>query len=109
MKHYRPERVGSLIEKELGKILQKEVETENALVTITSAEVSKDLESAKVWISIYPFEKAVNIVKSLQKACGRFQRLLNKKLNIKPMPRIEFEIDRGPERAAGVERALLKK
>jgi ribosome-binding factor A len=38
---------------------------------------------------------------------GNLQHLLNKKMNIRPMPRISFEIDGGLENAAKVEKALL--
>ncbi|HEY4475329.1 MAG TPA: ribosome-binding factor A [Candidatus Paceibacterota bacterium] len=107
MKFYRSDRVSSLIEKELGMLLIKEIETPGALITITAVEVQRKMERAVVKFSVIPSEKAPEVLKILGKAAGRLQFMLSRKLNIKPMPKIVFEIDRGPENAAQVEKALL--
>jgi ribosome-binding factor A len=109
MKYFRAERVSDLIQEELNKIILKEVETPGALLTITEVDVSKDLEGAIVKFSVYPSEKAESILKILNRRAGHLQYLLMKKINIKPMPKISFKIDYGPEKAAGVEKALLNK
>ena len=108
MKH-RSERVGALITEELSKIILKEVETPGTLLTITETDVSKDLTSAVVKFSAWPSEKSGEFLKILEKRRPYLQHLLLKKLNIKPMPQISFKIDRGPEKAAEVEKALLNK
>lgn len=109
MKYFRFERVSKLIGKELNKIILKEVEFSGSLVTITTVEVSKDLDRAIVKASIIPTENSEEALKALNKNRPRLQYLLMKKINIKPMPQISFEIDYGPERAARVERALMEK
>lgn len=107
MKH-RPERVSSLIIAELNKILLREIEIPGVLITITSAEVLKDLSQAVVKFSVYPSEKAESVLKILQKMRKHFQFILLRKMNIKPMPQISFKIDKGPEKAAIVEKRLLE-
>lgn len=108
MKH-RPERVSNLITVELGKILLEEVETPSGvLLTITSVEVSKDLEHANIKVSVYPSEQAEKLFKILQKKQGELQFILSRKLNIRPMPRILFQLDFGMEKAARVEKKLLE-
>src|SRR5690242_18323153 len=109
MRFFRSERVESLIEKQLGLILEREVEFGGALVTITGVEVDKKLDHAKVLVSVIPSENASKAMIQLEHTAGHLQHLLMKKINIKPMPRIVFELDRGPENAANVEKALLKK
>ena len=109
MKYFRFERVGSLIQGELNKIILKEIETPGILITITQVEVAKDLESAIVYFSAIPSVKAEEALEILEKNRVHLQYLLMKKLNIKPMPKIFFKIDRGPEKAAQVEKALLDK
>lgn len=106
--NHRPERVGKLIREELSKIIARELEFENVLATITEVEVDRKLEIAKTRISVWPIEKTKDVLKTLNKTRNLFQTALFKKLNIRPMPRIQFEIDRGPEHAAGVEKALLE-
>jgi ribosome-binding factor A len=109
MKFFRSERVSSLIQEELNKLILKEIDISGALVTITRIEVAKNLERAIVNFSVIPSDKAERTLEVLQKNRSHLQRLLNKKINIRPMPEISFKIDYGPEKAAGVERALLNK
>jgi len=110
MKTHRPLRVGNLIQEELGKILLKELDLESGtLVTISAVEVSSDLSHAKIFVSIIPKEVGEEIMTALNKSRGCLQHFLNHKLNIRPMPRIEFERDFGLERAANVEKLLQEK
>ncbi|KKU15242.1 ribosome-binding factor A [Candidatus Wolfebacteria bacterium RIFCSPLOWO2_01_FULL_45_19] len=108
MKH-RPQRVSSLIERELSAIIMRELEFENCLVTITGVEVNNKLERAIVKFSVYPSEKLKGVSAILNKSRGRLQFLLGRKINIMPMPRIEFHEDKGLEEAAKVEKALMNK
>lgn len=116
MKHHRPERVGALIQKELGRIILREMETRDALVTITSVDVDKKLEHAMVYVSVLlsgetvpakAEERADRAVERLNARRPYLQTLLHHTLNIRPMPTIVFKRDRGLERAANVEKALL--
>lgn len=105
--NYRPLRVGKLIKQELSKIILREIEFPGSLVTITDVEVDKKLENAKVMVSILPSSSAKEIFEKLKRGAGKLQHLLLKKINIKPMPRISFQIDHGPENAAHVEKLLM--
>ena len=105
---YRNERMGNLVREELSKIIARELEFENALVTITEVEVDKKIDKAKVMVSVIPSEKAKEVFKILDVARNSLQTILFRKLNLKPMPRIQFEIDRGFENAANVEKAFLE-
>lgn len=104
--NYRPVRVGKLIREELSKTLERELEFPGALVTITEVVVDKKLETAKAGVSVLPGAKADEVMRSLGRSRSRLQFLVARKINIKPMPRIQFEIDRGPEEAAKVEKLL---
>ena len=106
--NYRDLRVGGLIRNELGKIILKEFEFPGVLLTITDVVVDKKLEGARVEVGILPAGKAEETIRTLAKSQGRLQHLLLKKINIKPMPRIRFAIDHGPENAARVEKILLE-
>lgn len=93
MKFHRPKRISSLIKEELSKLLVKEIEIPDSLITITDVEVSNNLENAKVKITVYPPQKSPEALEILNKARGRLQFLLTRKLNIKPMPRIAFSLE----------------
>src|SRR3989338_1024014 len=110
MKTYRPLRVGSLIQEELGRIILRELDLESGvLATVSAVEVSPDLARAKVLVSIIPKEAGEEVMKVLSRSRGRFQHFLNHKMNIKPMPQIEFERDFGLEKAANIEKLLIEK
>jgi len=116
--NYRPERVAGLIEKELSLLIAKNVEfPAGALVTITKADVDKKLEHAKIGVSIIcpsgtspkgrPSDCRAEVLRILGKVAGHLQYLLMKKVNIKPLPRIVFEIDHGIEKMARIEKLFL--
>jgi ribosome-binding factor A len=106
--NYRTLRVANLIQKELSKIILKELEFENALPTITKVDLGDNLETAEVKVSVIPSSQNKPVLEKLNRARDRLQWLLMKKINIKPMPKIRFEIDRGPENAARVEKIILE-
>ena len=108
MRFHRPERVGSLIREELSQLILRETEFPGALITITDVIVDKKMENAKVMISAIPLDRAVGALKVLNHMIGNLQHLLNHKMNIRPMPRISFQIDGGLENAAKVEKTLME-
>ena len=105
--NYRNLRVGKLIREEISQMILRQLEFAGALVTVTHVAVDDKLDSAKIQVSILPVEAEAKNLKILQENQGNFQHLLAHKLNIKPMPRIQFELDPGPVNAAQVEKILL--
>ena len=103
---FRAERVSKLIREQLSIMLVREMEFPGAIVTITEVEVDKKLEHAKIEVSVIPSSWGDDALAALERNAGRFQHLLLKKINIKPMPRIVFALDRGLENAATVEKIL---
>ena len=106
--NFRDARVGKLIREELSKLIGRELEFSGSLVTITEVIVDGKLEHAKVLVSVIPTKEADAALAALRRAQGRLQRLLLRKMNIKPMPRIAFEFDHGVENAANVEKKFLE-
>jgi len=106
--NHRPDRVASLIERELSLMLVRDLEFPGALVTISDVIVTKKLDNAKVEVSVLPAEREEEVLKTLTAAQRELQFKLVRKLNIKPVPTIRFEIDRGAENAAVVEKKLLE-
>ena len=77
------------------------------LVTITGVEVSKKLDIARVLLSVIQSKFDAKVLTIAEREEGHLQYLLAKKINIRPMPRIKFEIDYGAENAAKVEKLLM--
>ena len=94
--NFRNLRVANLIQEELGKIILREIEFPNSiLVTIVEVEVLKDLSLAKIKLGVIPLTAVPEVLDLLSRNRQYLQRLLLRKINIKPMPRIEFELDAG--------------
>jgi ribosome-binding factor A len=109
MRFFRAQRVSKLIREQLGEIILREVDLpEGALATITEVEIDKKLDYARVKLSVIPSERGTAVLKQFDKQAGHLQHLLMKKINIKPMPRIAFALDRGYENAAKVEKNLME-
>ena len=105
---YRKERLNELIKEELGKFSLKELDFENSIVTIMSVEVSDDLLNAKVKINIMPSSKLNEISDILRKNRRRLEHFLMKKISIKQIPKLSFEINEHPEREEEVEKIFIK-
>ena len=103
MKH-RPERVVNLIKEELSKLIARELEFPDSLMTIIDVEIDKKFSRAIVNFSVLPSGKFEQALKILEGNRRHLQYLLMKKINIKPMPEIIFKADRGLEKAAEIEK-----
>lgn len=99
MSNYRLQRTESLIREELNGIIMRELEFNGALATIMSVEVSKGLNKAAVKLGVLPPEKAAEVLTMLSRNRDKIQYLLLKKINIKPMPKIFFEIEKSQAEA----------
>lgn len=104
----RIERVNELIKQEAGKIIQKEIHCEGYLVTIISVNTSSDLKNALIKVSFLPNNKEKEGMLNLQNSAGFIQKILNRKLSMKFVPRISFVIDKGSKSAEEVDIILEK-
>lgn len=104
MANHRPEKLNSLVQDELSKIIQKEIEFDkNILVSISKVEVSPDVAHAKISISVLPAEEEKSALEKLQENIFNLQQLLNKKLVLRKVPKIKFTIDDSIKKAADME------
>jgi len=107
MSNNRIDKVNSLLEREISKILQREIFfPAGVLVTLTHVEATANLIEAKVYISTLPEEKSGEVLKILQKEVAGVQRKINKKLNMRPIPKIIYVLDKETSKAGRVEELL---
>jgi ribosome-binding factor A len=105
----RVPRVNQLIKKELAWIIWREISfPENVLVTVTRVEVSANLIQAKVYISVMPEEKLAEVLAILGRAIYELQQRLNRRLKMRPIPKIQFVTEEKTREAAKVEELLEK-
>ena len=109
MSELRVKRLNELIKIELGKIIFDFLDVKSGiLVTITRVITAPDLFSTAVFISIYPDNEADEIFYKLNRLIYQIQQLLNKKLKVRPVPKIIFKRDKNPEEASKIEKLLTE-
>ncbi|MDA1337375.1 MAG: ribosome-binding factor A [bacterium] len=102
-------KVNELLRKEMGGILLREFTTpENVIVTVTRADTSPNLQQAKIYISVMPEERGAEILKLLERDVYDMQQVLNKRLNMRPVPRIEWFLEEKKREAQTIEEILDK-
>ncbi len=103
----RIQRINELLKQEISELILKELDfSKDIIITVTTVEASPDLRQAKVKVSIMPFLQADKVLKALNFRALVIQRLLNKKLKMKSIPKIKFELDRSEEKARRVDQLL---
>jgi len=102
-------RLNRLFKEELGKIILREIEfSTGTVVTITRIETSADLTSAKVFIGTFPEKFALDSLNILNGQIYFIQQKLNKKLNMRPVPKLIFRQEKETIKAGKVEELLEK-
>ena len=103
----RLKKLNELLRDEVGKILLTELDKEDdVLVTVTGADISPTLEHATIKISVFPPTKEEELLKKIERQIYQIQQILNKRLSIRPVPKIRFEIDKTEEEAGRIEKLL---
>ena len=106
--NYRTLRVAAVIRDETAKLLVREFDFGEAVVTVTEVTVEPSFAWADILVSVIPSERADAVLAELTRRAGDIHHYLNRKMNIRPMPRVRFAIDHVPEHAAKIEKMLLE-
>lgn len=104
----RIEKVNSLLEHEIGQILLRDFNFSGHLVTLTHVETTPNLIEAKAYISVFPEDVAPKVLETLNKGVYDVQQKINKLLNMRPIPKIIFVLDKEVAEASRVEELLEK-
>ncbi|MBM3162109.1 MAG: 30S ribosome-binding factor RbfA [Chlorobi bacterium] len=105
----RTEKVASLLQHELGSILEKELPRKGALVTIVAVKVTADLGIARFYVSIIGTEKQqAEVMAWLHEETKFLRKLLSANIrnHFRRIPEIEFYEDRLYEKANRIEQLL---
>ena len=104
----RIHKVNSLLEHEVSAIVARDFKFPDALVTITHVDTTPNLIEARAHVSVMPESQIKHIVGVLNKGVYEVQKKINKKLNMRPIPRISFVEDDKVHDAARIEELLSK-
>ena len=96
MESTRLNKIGRLIQKELGDIFQKQTQgMPGILISVSAVRVSPDLGVAKAYLSIFPSEKAQEILSSIQNNAKqvRYDLAQRVRMQLRKIPELSFFID----------------
>ena len=95
----RVEKLSALLKREISEILVNGVRDERihqAMITITTVEVSGDLQYAKIFISLFGEDKQkAEVLVGLEEAKGFIRAELARRLQLRRSPVLVFKIDKG--------------
>ena len=108
----RQQKIAKQIQRDIAEIIQREYSAmlRGILVTVTTVRVSVDLAYAKIYISVFPSDKAEGVMEALQennKALrGELGAKVGKQLRI--VPEIIFYLDSSLDYVEHIEELLKK-
>ena len=108
MEYKRSDRVADLLLEVVSELLAKEVNDPRiGSVTLTGAEVSKDLRQARIYFTLLGEEKRKEeVLAGLKSAAGFIRAKVGRELKLRLVPTIEFVYDEAPDQARRIEDLL---
>lgn len=103
----RIKKVNELLKNELAKIIFEEMPQFN-LVSIHEVQTSADLSRAQVLVGKVGQELEERELKTLNNHARQFQYLLNKKVQMRKIPKLNFKVDSSYENVYKIETIINK-
>ena len=107
----RQNKINSALQKEIAYLLQGIIRKENIsnlMISVTKINVSPDLSSAKVYLSIFPNDNILDYLNSLNNNCKRIKHDLSQKMKnqLFKIPTLSFYIDDSLDYIEKIEKEL---
>ena len=108
MDYKRSDRVGDLLLELISELLAREVSDPRiGSVTLTGAEVSKDLRHARIYFRLLgAAEKKAEVLAGLKSAAGFIRAKVARDLKLRSVPTIEFVYDESQDEAQRIDDLL---
>ncbi len=113
METKRQKRIAKILQKDLAEVLQGEIRKagiKNFLVSVTKTYVTPDLTLARVYISVFPSDKADEVVSALRQNAKLVKHEIARRVRhqLRKMPDLEFYRDDTLDYIENIERSLKK-
>jgi len=100
-------KINSLIQQHISEILTRDISLKaGVFITVAKVDTTPDLRYTRIFVSIFPEKEIDYAAKTLEKELYRIQGALNKKLAMRPLPKVEFKIDMTESKADEIEKLL---
>ena len=111
MENTRQQKIARQIQRDIAEIIQRDLSSalRGTLVTVTTVRVSPDLNYAKIYFSIFPFERSAEVMRTLEENNWLIRRALGQRIRnqVKSVPELQFFLDDSLEYIANID-TLLK-
>ncbi len=103
----RTDQVASVIHRAVSQVLSRglsdpRVEGLPALISVTKVDVSPDMRSADVFVSVTPEQYEKRVLAALHHGTGHIQRKAFERVRLRTVPRLRFELDTSLKKEADV-------
>ena len=106
----RQQKVARQIQRDIGDIFSKEAASLlcGAMVSVTLVRMSPDLELAKVYLSVFPFEKHTAVMESLEKNNWLVRKALGTRVKhqLRHVSELVFRVDDSLEYISTIDKLL---
>lgn len=114
METNRQKKIGGVLQKDLVDILQGEIRKNgisNLVISVSKVSVTTDLSLAKIYISIFPPEKGVELLAAIKSNSKLIKHDLSQRvrLQLRKVPNLSFFIDDSLEYIEKIDDALASK
>ena len=102
-------KISRLLQKELSEIFrQQTAKTRGTLVSVSTVRISPDLSVARAYLSIFPSERADEIIKSINDSAKtiRYELAQRVRYQLRKTPELSFFIDDSLDYAENIDRLL---
>jgi ribosome-binding factor A len=100
-------KINELILHYISEIISRELDLKpGVFVTVAKVDTTPDLRYTRIFVSIFPEKESGYAMESLENEIYKIQGTLNKKLKMKPLPRIEWKLDTTEAKADEIEKLL---
>jgi len=103
----RIEKVNELIRHHINDIILKDLSLKGGVfITIAKVDTSPDLRYTHISLSVFPEKDRNYVMSTLKKEMYKIQGILNKKLSMRPLPRVDFRLNITESKADEIEKLL---
>ncbi len=100
-------KINGLVKQHINEIILKDLSLKSGLfVTIAKVDTTPDLRYTRIFVSVFPESEIDYVEKTLKKEMYRIQGALNKKLHMRPLPKVQFITDMTESKADEIEKLL---
>ncbi len=112
MESNRQAKIARLLQKELSEIFrQQTAKTHGVIVSVSAVRVSPDLSIARAYLSVFPSDKAPEMIESINKSARtvRYELAQRVRYQLRKTPELQFYLDDSLDYIENIDKLLESK